>query len=146
MYKSVESVESVDLNSLTLVIIINYVADCQGVNMKTFKCLECNKMYSSSQSLWNHKQKCKPSNPTKDNTGGRGLDFKLSKIADKILNNKGDIEKAIKPSTGTTLIGKLEEYRRNDTKPVKEILPVHETAKLNFDMQPNIESSKDETV
>ena len=123
MYKSVESVESVesvDLNLLTLVIIIYYVADCQGVSMKSFNCLECNKIYSSSQSLWNHKQKCKPCNPTKDNTGGRGLDLKLSEIADKVLNNKGDIKKAIKPSTGTTLSGKREEYRRNDTKPVKE--------------------------
>ena len=89
--------------------------------MKSFKCQECNKMYSSSQSLWNHKQKCKSSNPTKDNTGGRELDLKLSKIADKIVNNKEEIEGSTKPSTGTTLIGKLEE-QRNDTKPVNEIL------------------------
>ena len=80
--------------------------------MKTFSCDKCNKSYSSRQSLWKHRQKCKsvekkdmlPTPPeklccssfgkTKDNLKSSTTYKNSQSFVDKIINNNNDNEPA----------------------------------------------------
>ena len=119
--------------------------------MKSFTCPKCNGVYASSQSLWNHRQRCKAVAPVKDNNHQRPNDSQLSRFIDNIINNK--------PQDDNTIIQPLKSSSMSNTEkhmvhpslsvrdPVQTIMSVHETAKkLNIipksDERPAIKKRK----
>ena len=58
MYLSVQNIQS-EQSVRSVFIIYLVVEEITSLIMKTFSCDKCNKSYSSRQSLWKHRQKCK---------------------------------------------------------------------------------------
>ena len=81
---------------------------------------------TSSQSLWNHKQRCKATTSNTKNNNHQGEnDLQLSRFADIIINKKPDEDNndMIQQSKSTS-IGNGEEHL---VKTADKILSVHET-------------------
>ena len=90
--------------------------------MKSYVCSKCNGVYASSQSLWNHKQRCKADASVEDNDHRRMNDSQRSRFIDSIINNKPQ-DDIIQPLKSTSMSYSVQA--------VKE--PVQETAmKLNI--------------
>ena len=112
--------------------------------MKTFNCNECNKSYSSRQSLWNHRRKCKsiekkdmlPTPPeklccssfgkTKDNLKSSTTYKDSQSFVDKIINN--NLTEPAKSMKVENMNGDDKVYtpeeRKKFTKIVKEVVHI----------------------
>ena len=113
--------------------------------MSSLTCLKCNGIYASSQSLWNHKQRCKATTSnTKNNYHQGENDLQLSRFADIIINKMPDADNnnMIQQSKSTS-IGNGEEHL---VKTADKILSVHEAAKKMKIIPYSDESEEDESV
>ena len=113
--------------------------------MSSLTCLKCNGIYASSQSLWNHKQRCKTTTSnTKNNYHQGENDLQLSRFSDIIINKMPDADNnnMIQQSKSTS-IGNGEEHL---VKTADKILSVHETAKKMKIIPYSDESEEDESV